>query len=201
MLHRSIQSALKFQWRFARAAAGDLGAPAHSSHHHTLKSALPADAGLAASRAFSSSCSAQIQFGWGSSRGGAASDAAVTAPAAAAHPSINVQPSGLHALQQALGIYHEHALVSRCAAVWNIPAEILQANVQALADVLHPCGRDTTAHALWVMVRCPELRHADEQQLRLTLRHLTQMVQHLDLNKPTLLAQDSGCPYELQGFF
>ncbi|WIA40324.1 hypothetical protein OEZ86_013692 [Tetradesmus obliquus] len=85
--------------------------------------------------------------------------------------------------------------------VWNIPAEILQANVQALADVLHPCGRDTTAHALWVMVRCPELRHADEQQLRLTLRHLTQMVQHLDLNKPTLLAQDSGCPYELQGFF
>jgi hypothetical protein len=63
-----------------------------------------------------------------------------------------VQPSGLHALQQALGIQHEHALVSRCAAVWQIPAEILQANVQALADVLHPCGRDTTAHALWVSI-------------------------------------------------
>ncbi|KAF6258278.1 hypothetical protein COO60DRAFT_1139818 [Scenedesmus sp. NREL 46B-D3] len=188
MLYRSVQSALKLQWRFARAAVGDLGAPAYSSHHHPLKSGLPADAGLAASKAFSSSCSAQIQFGWGSRTSGAASDQAVTAPAAAAHPSASVHPSGLHALQQVLGIQHEHALVSRCAAVWQIPAEILQANVQALADVLHPCGRDTTAHALWVMVRCPELRHADEQQLRSTLRHLSAMVQHLDLDKPTLLA-------------
>lgn len=131
----------------------DISSQNCKNHRPTSRLLCCASAGLAASRAFSSSCSAQIQFGWGSSRGGAASDAAVTAPAAAAHPSINVQPSGLHALQQALGIYHEHALVSRCAAVWNIPAEILQANVQALADVLHPCGRDTTAHALWVRTR------------------------------------------------
>lgn len=48
------------------------------------------------------------------------------------------------------------------------------------------------------MVRCPELRHADEQQLRLTLRHLTQMVQHLDLNKPTLLAQVYRKPWMIK---
>jgi hypothetical protein len=48
------------------------------------------------------------------------------------------------------------------------------------------------------MVRCPELRHADEQQLRSTLRHLSAMVQHLDLDKPTLLAQVYRKPWMIK---
>jgi hypothetical protein len=48
------------------------------------------------------------------------------------------------------------------------------------------------------MVRCPELRHADEQQLRSTLRHLSIMVQHLDLDKPTLLAQVYRKPWMMK---
>jgi hypothetical protein len=48
------------------------------------------------------------------------------------------------------------------------------------------------------MVRCPELRHADEQQLRSTLRHLNAMVQHLDLDKPTLLSQVYRKPWMMR---
>lgn len=60
------------------------------------------------------------------------------------------QPASAQYMQRAVNITGEHILVARLAAVWQIPPEILQANVRALASLLQPCGRDTSAHALWV---------------------------------------------------
>lgn len=53
-------------------------------------------------------------------------------------------------LYEAIGLTSDRELVSRLAKVWAITPEVLCSTADALADLLEPCGRDTTAHALWV---------------------------------------------------
>lgn len=93
-------------------------------------------------------------------------------PAAAKAPGIAGTPPKLDFPHDPRSMAAEQALVTRLAGIWGMPPEVLASNVAMLSEMLKPCGRDTAAHALWVLVRCPPLRHMSDQQVRHVVRSL-----------------------------
>lgn len=92
--------------------------------------------------------------------------------------------SGISFLQQATGDYDLH---TRLAALWSMPSELLFERQQAVAKMLGPAGCGTASHALWLLIRSPQLRHASEANLRNSLRQLHRLVSHTEIDRAAVL--------------
>lgn len=95
-----------------------------------------------------------------------------SSPSTAAAAADGTTSCSLAYLQSATG----EALHRRLAALWQLPEEVVWERQQALMGILGPSGLDSASHALLMLVRCPPLREASqEQHFRASLKQLHQL--------------------------
>ncbi|KAF8063069.1 CCDC39 [Scenedesmus sp. PABB004] len=178
----------------AHRLAGSAGSAPSRANPRTDLAGSPSAFSCAPGRAFASIS----DLLWRRSDQAGATPATQRPSCSAAGPGAAAGPSGVDLMRSALaGIDAEHALVSRAAEAWGIPAEVLTSHVQALARLMGPAGFDTPAHALWMMVRAPQLRDCGEAALRGAARRLSALAADAGLDRGALLSAAYRRPWML----